>query len=287
MLIALKQDAIFENMTYDDWVSSVRPKTLGSWNLFSVLRDQSTFLGHRQKPWLLVLSSASGVIGNRGQANYAAGNVFQDALAHHARTHGFHAVSLDFGPIVSAGVIERHQNLLETLKASGFIGIQPDDFLTVVERAICGEVVPGEAVPAQVIVGLGTGGLIRQLNPSDPYFTRTALYSTLSRVDLPPADLSAVGGSSHHGIPDTGRTENTVESLSKELAAFLARSMDMKVEDLDVQRPLGGLGVDSLVATAVRSKVFARTGVAVSPFELMGGKSIEDLAAMLVERMEQ
>lgn len=272
-------------MTYDDWVSSIRPKTLGSWNLFSVLKDSSSVLGRRRKPWLLFLSSASGVIGNRGQANYAAGNVFQDALAHRAKSQGFHAASLDFGPILSAGVLERHEHLLETLRASGFFGIQPEDCLKVVERAICGEVAEGETLPTQIVVGVGTGGLVRQINPSDPYFVRTALYSALSRVDLPPGDLSDLSSSTSHGAPDTGGAENSIEGLSQELAAILAKSMNMKVEDIDIHKPLEGFGVDSLVATGVKSKVFARTGVAVSPFELMGGKSIEGLAGMLAERM--
>ena len=47
---------------------------------------------------MLFLSSASGVIGNRGQANYAPGDVFQDALAHHAKSHGYNAALIDFGP---------------------------------------------------------------------------------------------------------------------------------------------------------------------------------------------
>lgn len=273
-------------MTYDDWVSSIRPKTLGSWNLFAVLKDSPGVLSRRHKPWVLFLSSASGVIGNRGQANYAAGNVFQDALAHHARSKGFHASSLDFGPILSAGVLERQGHLLETLKASGFFGIQPEDCLKVVERAICGEAAKGETLPAQIIVGVGTGGLVRQINPSDPYFVRTALYSILSRVDLPPGDLSDLSARGvSHGAPDTGGAENTAEDLSRELAVIFAKSMNMKVDDVDIHKPLEGFGVDSLVATGVRSKVFAKTGVALSPFELMGGKSIESLARMLAERI--
>lgn len=276
-------------MTHEDWVAVTRSKTVGSWNLFSVMQESSTtFLGQlRQKPWILFLSSASGVIGNRGQASYAAGNVFQDALAHHAKFQGFHAASLDFGPVLGAGILEREEGILETLRASGFFGIQPDDFLTVVESAICGEVTKGAILPTQVVIGVGTGGLIHQNRPSDPYWARSALYSVLSRVDLPPGDLSELSESNVHlANPNAaGGRDNTAESIAQDLAAVFAKNMSMKAADVDLHKPLENFGVDSLVATAVRSWVFTRTGVTVSPYDLMGGKSIDALATMLVEKM--
>ena len=282
---------IFDNMTHDDWVTSVRPKTIGSWNLFSAIKNSCSAFGGRfsQKPWLLFLSSASGVIGNRGQANYAAGNVFQDTLAHHAKHHGFHATSIDFGPILGAGVLERDEGILVKLRASGFFGIQPEDFLAVVERAICGEVTKDETLPTQIVVGVGTGGIVHQNKPSDPYWARTALYSILSRVDLPPGDLSDLSGGNAHlgGQEALDSSDNSVQGISRELAAVLAKNMNMKAGDIDLHRPIVSFSVDSLVATAVRSRIYARTGVSVSPFDLMGDKSIDGLASMLVEKMEE
>tara|TARA_R110002060_G_scaffold51583_1_gene62594 strand:- start:872 stop:1495 length:624 start_codon:yes stop_codon:yes gene_type:complete len=91
------QDAIFENMTYDDWVTATRPKMQGSWNLHETMPKDLEFF--------VFLSSSAGAIGARGQANYNSGNGFQDALAHHRRSRGLAAVSLDLGPILGAGVI--------------------------------------------------------------------------------------------------------------------------------------------------------------------------------------
>jgi KR domain len=83
-------------MTYEDWVSATRPKMQGSWNLHELLPNDLSFF--------VLLSSSAGVIGARGQANYNAGNGFQDALAHHRRKMGLSAVSLDLGIILGAGV---------------------------------------------------------------------------------------------------------------------------------------------------------------------------------------
>lgn len=68
----------------------------GSWNLHELMPKDLDFF--------VFLSSSTGVIGARGQANYATGNGFQDAIAHHRRSQGLAGVSLDLGLILGAGV---------------------------------------------------------------------------------------------------------------------------------------------------------------------------------------
>ncbi len=87
-------------MTYDDWVTATRPKIQGSQNLHDLMPQDMDFF--------VFLSSSAGVIGARGQANYAVGNTFQDALAAYRRSKGLKAVSLDLGLILGAGVSPPH-----------------------------------------------------------------------------------------------------------------------------------------------------------------------------------
>ncbi|CAG8889923.1 unnamed protein product [Penicillium egyptiacum] len=58
-----------------------------------------------------MLSSISGVIGQKGQANYAGGNAFQDAFAEYRRALGLAAISIDLGPIEDVGVIHGNEDL--------------------------------------------------------------------------------------------------------------------------------------------------------------------------------
>ncbi|KAF1954178.1 KR-domain-containing protein, partial [Byssothecium circinans] len=63
--------------------------------------------------FFILLSSIVGVGGNRGQANYAAGNTFEDEFArccttkHHSKT-----VSLDLGFVVGAGITAENDELV-------------------------------------------------------------------------------------------------------------------------------------------------------------------------------
>lgn len=52
-----------------------------------------------------MLSSVTGILGNVSQANYAAGNTFQDALARHRTANGFPTVSVDLGQAMDAGYV--------------------------------------------------------------------------------------------------------------------------------------------------------------------------------------
>ncbi|RDH32115.1 hypothetical protein BDQ94DRAFT_160155 [Aspergillus welwitschiae] len=98
------QDVGFENMSLEDWQTAVRPKVQGSWNLHKLLP--------RGLDFFLMLSSMNGIAGHVGQANYAAGNTFQDALAHHRTQCGENAATLDLGLFTFTGRVARDPRLL-------------------------------------------------------------------------------------------------------------------------------------------------------------------------------
>ena len=65
---AVLNDSVYDNMTHEMWLGVIRPKIQGTRLLHSLLPEDKDFS--------VMLSSISGVGGNRSQANYAAGNTF-------------------------------------------------------------------------------------------------------------------------------------------------------------------------------------------------------------------
>ncbi|KAF9871551.1 beta-ketoacyl synthase domain-containing protein [Colletotrichum karsti] len=256
---AVIKDALFEKMTHDDWTAAFGPKAVGATNLVDVFNPQPSATSSSD-PWFLFLSSASGIIGNRGQANYAAANAVQDALAKSGRIA--RACSLDLGPVLEAGMLVGDEDTLGKLRGAGFYGIRHDDFLEMVSRAITGEIVPGVPVPAQIVSGVGTGGLIRQNNPGDPFWSRTAMYSYMNTVDMPVASLDGDDNDADKtpGEDDVkrmlaacGSQDEAAVIVAAGLVQLMAKAMTLLPEEIDPERAPSAYGVDSLVAVGVRN----------------------------------
>lgn len=292
---AVVADAMWENMSYRDWTAATRPKMIGSWNLHTVLPDDMDFL--------VFLSSASGVIGNRGQANYAAGNCFQDALARHRAFLGHkNSVSLDLGPVMGAGMLEDDKKTLAILKASGFFTVSLENFLFLVERAMAGCTSDALRLPAQVVTGVGTGGLIHQNEVSDPFWAETKMFEVLNELDLPQLHLDSFGSTTlGPSISGGVSSQNSGKALVTALTSanslddaanialsgcveYLSFSLSMSPDDMDVDKSLTAYGVDSLVTSSFRSWIFKSTGVKVSDMEVIGAASIMELARSIAEK---
>ncbi|RBQ88663.1 hypothetical protein VDGD_20622 [Verticillium dahliae] len=274
----LLQDSLYDKMSYEDWMKVMRPKALGSSNLVQYFGRPADLA---KPPWFIFLSSSAGIIGNRGQANYAAANVYLDALARSGKIMG-RAYALDIGPILAAGMATDSDETLKILRASGFYGIRLDDFLKVFERAVVGEILPDVLMPSQVVLGVGTGGLMLQNKSADPFWARTALYSYLKLLDMPPPDLSVIGSATANSLKSKlGACEDLAQATAlvcQGLKKEVSSQATVGADQMDESKPLKDYGVDSLTAVQVRAWALDKVGVSLSVFNIMSNKTILELA---------
>ena len=269
-------------MTFDDWSTAIRPKTVGSWNLHrSFPKDMDFFL---------FLSSSAGVIGNRGQANYASGNCFQDALARHRSSLGMPSVSIDLGPVIGAGMVAEDEMTLNILRSSGFFGIRLKDVHFLIERAISGFAVSYNKVPPQIVTCVGTGGLTVQSNLQDPYWSTTGMFAFLNQVDLPARDFDsnepAAGKDSVKAALNSASTvDDAVGIICTGLLRTLAEIKGLTPTEMDGSRSVQDYAIDSLMAVNIANWVFRETGAKVSVFEVLGNDSVTDLSRTIAGKI--
>ncbi|KAF4818673.1 Highly reducing polyketide synthase [Colletotrichum tropicale] len=98
------RDKPYETMTLDDYHTAIQAKFRGTWNLHRASEQLQYPLD-----FFTLLSSISGIVGNKGQANYSAGNTFIDAFADYRRALGLQANSVDLGLIQDVGYVAEQE----------------------------------------------------------------------------------------------------------------------------------------------------------------------------------
>jgi len=262
------KDAMFENMTYPDFAAALRPKFQGSRNLHEILPTDMHFF--------FLLSSATGILGNRSQANYAAGNTYQDALALHRRSIGLPATSIDLGSILSVGYVAENKSrvgaAISTI-SSVLESIREDEIHLMIEYHLDPR---HRDRPAQTISGLTNAALYRQRRMPPPSYLAFPLFRHLQSES---ASLSEADGDDPVvAVPYQVGAATTLEeaqaAVSNGIRLKLSKLLSINADDIDPGKSISSNGVDSLVATEFRTWLAKTLKADVPMLDIMGTSSL-------------
>ncbi|MBK3593959.1 MULTISPECIES: non-ribosomal peptide synthetase/type I polyketide synthase [Streptomyces] len=238
------------------------PKTVGAYLLHRHLRDEP--LDH-----FVLFASIASLLTTAGQTNYAAGNAFLDALAHHRRAQGQPALSLDWGPWAT-GMIEELGLADHYLHSRGMSSLAPEAGMGVLERVI------GQDHAQLIVATVVDWPVFLAWYPAPP-----PLVTELAAASAPQA---ATGSGNAFldvfGAADEDTRRSMVADRFAELAAAVLRT---GADRVDMASGLGTLGLDSLLAMELRARIHAELGVALPVVALLSGTSAGELAAQLHE----
>ena len=115
-------DALFTGMSFDAMREVLRPKIEGSYNLDQAFHNDDL-------DFFVLFSSGACVVGNSGQANYAAANGYLNGLARQRRRRGLAASTLDIGLVAGIGYVETaSQHVVDQLGKYGMTVLSESDF---------------------------------------------------------------------------------------------------------------------------------------------------------------
>ncbi|MEN3584906.1 type I polyketide synthase, partial [Streptomyces sp. ZYX-F-203] len=218
----------------------LRPKVDAAWHLHELTRDLDL------KAFVL-FSSLAGTWGTPGQANYAAGNHFLDALAEYRRAEGLPAVSLAWGAWAGAGMLADAD--AERMARTGMPPLTVERGLRLFDATVAGS--HATAVPARL--DLATLRRRGEVPPLLRGLIRTRVRRAATGSQTADTLVRRLAQ-----LPADERGDALLDLVRTQVAAVLGHASGAEIEPT---RQFQDLGFDSLTAVELRNQLTAVTGL--------------------------
>lgn len=289
------RDRPYEMMTHEDFHTAIKAKVKGTWNLHRASQQCQ----QRPLDFFTMLSSISGVVGNKGQANYAAANAFMDAFAFYRQGQGLRAHTVDLGLIEDVGYVAETGGaaLAERFDKREWTPINEGMLRRILSYSIMQQVNSNNnssgflsaASAAQMITGVAYPLPLDQSDLSDNRRFAYLFATTSSNSD---SDNSHSGSDQadqairafrimHEAGDDQAKLAKAVVPLLQEQITKLLR---LETE-MEPGKPLMSYGLDSLSAVELRGWVRHKLGGELSTLDITNASSLFALGEKLVGKM--
>ncbi|MFF8293820.1 type I polyketide synthase, partial [Streptomyces sp. NPDC016309] len=255
---AVLDDGVVDLLTPERVDRVLRPKAEAALHLHELTRDLDLSA-------FVLFSAAAGTLGGAGQANYAAANVFLDALARHRRARGLTALSLVWGMWAEErGMAGRLTGAERSRAARG--GVSP---LSAAEGLALFDAALAADEPVLVPVGIDLPTVRARAADGEvlPMFrglVRTPVRRSARGTDRP-AETGAADGAGERTVaqrlaelPPAERERTVLDLVRGHVAAVLGYKSAELVGEAQAFKELG---FDSLTAVELRNRLNAATGL--------------------------
>ena len=275
-------------MTIDEWQDVVNIKVTGTRNLWQIL---SSLRLPAKMDFFIMLSSMASIIGNPGQANYAAGNSFQDAFAREQSALGHNVVALNVPMMNDAGMVATKPHLLEYLYSIGWSHMSSKELMSAIDyycrppqdhnNGTIGrddsQVVPRLWLPRYS----AAAGASQPEWQEEPRFNHMVLHDWAN--DIEPGSKQGSAKKISAVLATATSLQEAEAIVLGEILERLSTVLNVPLEELDSARPMTAYGVDSLVAVELRTWMAKELGADISVFELTGGKRIKQVVTQVTQ----
>ncbi|HEX6687767.1 MAG TPA: type I polyketide synthase, partial [Solirubrobacterales bacterium] len=239
-------DGVLDSMDSERLAATMAPKATAAWHLHELSADL-------ELSRFLLFSSAAGLLGGAGQANYAAANVFLDALASKRKAQGLAATSIAWG------LWERESDLtaqltetdLARMRRSGIEALSDKCGLDLFDRALGADRAEAHVLAAPLdmaaLAALASAGALRPILSDLPGGSKRRDEGSLA------AKLAT--------LPAGQAERHVLDLIRTEVAAVLGHD---GVEAIDPDRAFKQAGFDSLAAVELRNRLSAVAGLALA-----------------------
>jgi acyl transferase domain-containing protein/NADPH:quinone reductase-like Zn-dependent oxidoreductase/SAM-dependent methyltransferase len=283
-------DRTLDQLTQADFNAVLAPKYQGTQNLWS------TFAFPQPLDFFLLLSSMSGIIGSLGQGNYAATATYQDMFSYAfalAAPSSKSVSNVGTGQALTKNVVSLNiplirntqdvtQEHVEALHRQGGLSVHMEDVFTIIDYAISGRAVADGC--HQISFGIHPG-LVRGV----PLLSH-AIFDYKMQQQQAYSQGTRDGELTH---------PKTKKSIDKAIAAaasaadaetLILKALRDKVSSLtavggqlDLDVPVAGMGLDSLIATELKNWIFNTLSARVHNADIVDAPSLRVLAAQIAQ----
>ncbi|WP_444997695.1 amino acid adenylation domain-containing protein [Aliikangiella sp. IMCC44359] len=260
------RDTLINDMTSELFDAAYKPKVVGSYLLHQLLIDEP--LDH-----FVLFASVASLLTTAGQTNYAAGNAFLDALAHHRRAQGMPGLAIDWGPwatgmIEELGLIDHYRN------SRGMNSLSPEAGMDVLTR----------------VIGQNHAQLMVNTVIDWPLFT--AWYPRLPPLitDLAAEQKDKQTTTEQSSFIDRFHQADETQRLAlleEHFTFVVADVLRIKSDQITENNSLNDLGLDSLLAIELRARIQRDIKVALPVVTLLSGTQVKELVNQLYTNLSE